>query len=108
RRQALAPRLGGGVVEASPLADLPVHAGRARAVDLHAIDAEVVPLALRVLGVDERQGEEGAAVLRPGGEDGEAVEANFRGIAGRHLEDRPRAAADGADAERFAGEVAGA
>ena len=37
------------------------------------------PGAVGVLGVDQRQGDEGAAVLGPGGEDGEAVEADVAG-----------------------------
>ena len=41
-RQALAARFGRRVVEAAALADLPVHARRARVVDLQAVDAEVV------------------------------------------------------------------
>ncbi|OQC34248.1 MAG: hypothetical protein BWX64_02801 [Acidobacteria bacterium ADurb.Bin051] len=86
RRQLGAPRLGRGVMEAAPLADLPVHAGETGAVDLHPVDPEVVPLTVRVLGVDERQGEEGSAILRPAGEGRKAVE---RHVVGHDLRHRP-------------------
>ena len=77
------------VVEAAALADLPVHAGRARVVDLQAVHAEVGrALALGVLGVDEGQGDEGAAVLAPAGQDGQPVEAH---VARHDLADRSRA-----------------
>ena len=45
-RQRLAARFGDRVVKAAALADLPVHAGRARVVDLQAIHAEVVAAAI--------------------------------------------------------------
>ena len=77
------------VVEAAALADLPVHAGRARVVNLQAVHAEVGrALALGVLGVDEGQGDEGAAVLAPAGQDGKPVEPH---VARHDLGDRSRA-----------------
>ena len=62
------------VVEAAALVYLPVHAGGLRVEALHSVDAEVVSARRGVLGVDERQREEGAAVLLPCCEHGQFVE----------------------------------
>jgi hypothetical protein len=53
---------------------LPVHAGGALIVNLHAVHAAVALAGLRVLGEDHRQGDVGAAVLRPAGEDGDLLQ----------------------------------
>jgi hypothetical protein len=104
RRQRLAALLGHRVVEAAALADLPVHAGGRRPVHLQAVHAEVVAEAVGVLGVDQRQGDEGAAVLGPGGQHRQAVEAD---VAAHHLGDRPAAPPPPrADRQRRAGEIA--
>ena len=73
QRQGLAALLGDVVVEPAPFLDLPVHAEGVRIVPLDAVDAEVVLAAVRVLGVDERQGDEVAAVLGPGLDQGQAA-----------------------------------
>ena len=94
--------LGRRVMEAAALADLPVHARRARSMDLHPVDPEVVAAAARVLGVDEGQGHEGAAVLRPAGQDGQAVETD---VGGHDLGHGTRAAPARPDAQRLARQV---
>jgi hypothetical protein len=65
-------RLSGGLcdrmVEASSLADLPVHARGAPVVDLHPVDTKVAPAragCVRRLGVDERQRQKRPPVLGP-------------------------------------------
>jgi hypothetical protein len=71
-------RLSGGlglvVVEAAALVYLPVHPRRARVEALHAVHAEVVLGRRGVLGVDEREREEGASVLLPCRQHGQLVE----------------------------------
>ncbi len=89
-RQRLGARLRHGVVEAASLADLPVHAGPGRVMDLDAVHAEIAAARLRMLGVDEGEREERTAVAGPGGEGGKPVQ-----VGGRldRLEHRPRASA---------------
>ena len=98
------PRASGHrVVEPAALADLPVHAGGVRAVDLHAVEAEVVPLALRVLGVDQGQGQERPAVLGPARDDRKLLQAHVP----RHdLADGAGRPPRRADAQELADEVA--
>ena len=71
-RERLSLRLGGVVVEPAALADLPVDARRARAVDLDPVHPEVrLAGLLGVFRIDERQREERSAVsgpLRQGGQ----------------------------------------
>ena len=50
---------------------LPVHAGGAVVVDLHAIHADVALAGVGVFGDDAGQGDEAAAVERPAFEDGQ-------------------------------------
>ena len=50
---------------------LPVHAGGFGVVDLHSIHAYVALARFGIAGDDAGEGDEGAAVLRPGFEDGE-------------------------------------
>src|SRR4030095_3244054 len=61
--------LGAVVVDPAALADLPVHAGRLRVVDVHAVDAEVARVRLRVLGEHETERDEAPAVAGPQLED---------------------------------------
>ena len=70
--------LGGVVVEAAPLLYLPVHAEGALVVPLHAVHAEVVVAGFRVLGVDQGEGDEVAAVLGPGLEQGQPRQVGLR------------------------------
>ena len=79
-RKRLAPRRGARVVKAAALADLPVHSRRPRVVDLHPIDPEVVAGAVGILGVDEGQSQERAAVLGPRGDDRQATEIDVTGL----------------------------
>ena len=65
-----APLLGDVVVEAAAFLDLPVYAEGLGIVALDAIHAEVVMAGIGVLGIDQRQGDEVPAVLRPGFEQG--------------------------------------
>ena len=90
-------------MEAAALPDLPVHPGATSVVDLKAIEAEVRAPALGMLRVHEGQGDERAAILRPAGERGKAVETNVRG---NHVHDRARAPAPRADAQQLARHVA--
>ena len=53
---------------------LPVHAGGLAVVDLHAVHAYVALAGFGIAGDDAGQGDEAAAVLRPGLEDGELEE----------------------------------
>ena len=66
--------LGRVVVKAAPLLDLPVHAEGVPVVPLHAVHAEVVVAGPGVLGVDQGEGDEVAAVLGPGLEQGQPRE----------------------------------
>ena len=63
--EAVAELLGGVLLA------LPVHAGGLLVVDLHAVHADVALAGFGVPGDDAGEGDEGAAVLGPGGEDGE-------------------------------------
>ena len=75
-------------MQVSPSAadDLDVHAGGLRVVALHSVHAEVVRAVVRVLRVDQGQGDEGSAVLLPGLEHRQPVEAS-RSV--HDVEDRP-------------------
>jgi hypothetical protein len=76
-----------------------------RIVHLEAVHAEVGAAGrVGVLGVDERQGDERPAVLRPAGERGQAVEAD---VARHHLGHRPAPAPGQPDAQRLEADVAG-
>ena len=88
RSTAAAVGSGGGGAEAvaevfgGDLLALPVHAGGLAVVDLHAVHADVALAGCGVAGDDAGEGDEGAAVLRPGGEDGELSEVDpFRLLA---------------------------
>jgi hypothetical protein len=78
-------------MEAAALLDLPVHAGGLRVVHVHAVHAQVVAVArlVGVLGVDQREGNEGAAVFGPRGD-----HRQLREVGGRshRFQDRPAAA----------------
>ena len=94
QRQGFIPvarRRGSGTRPPSGSASAPESA---RVVTLNAVDAEVVLAAVRVLAVDQRQGDEVAAVLGPGLDQRQAPQVGG-GLPA--LEDR--AAADGAQAE---------
>ena len=56
-----------------------MHTGRPLVVDLHPVDPEVVAGAVGILGVDQRQCEKGAAVLRPRGDHRQFLEIHRRG-----------------------------
>ena len=56
---------------------LPVHAGGLAVVDLHAVHAEVALAGFGVARGDAGEGDEAAAVLRPGLEDGEFQDVDF-------------------------------
>ena len=97
RGQRLIPSFGHRVVEAATLSDLPVHAGRARVVDLQAVHAQVGRASsLGVLGVDEGQGYEGTTVLAPAGQDWQPVEPH---VARPDFGDRSRAHPPGTDTQ---------
>ena len=100
----LCPRaFGDGVVIAAALADLPVHARAARVVDLHPVHAEVVPRAIGMRRVDERQRDERTAVLGPARERRQAIEPDV----GRHpIDHRSALDAPRADLEQLAADVA--
>ena len=68
-RQRLAPGLRHPVVLGPALVGVPVHAGGPGVIDLEAVHAHVALPGLRVVGEDHRQGDEGAAVLGPAGQD---------------------------------------
>ena len=76
--------VGGGGAEAvahvlgGDLLALPVHAGGLAVVDLHAVHADVALAGFGIAGDDAGEGDEGAAVLGPGGEDGEFGEVDVR------------------------------
>ncbi len=74
-RQRLAEVGRGLEVEAAAFLDLPMHAGAGRVETLQPVDAEVAHPGARVAGMDERQGEEGAAVERPTGQARQFVQA---------------------------------
>ena len=74
QRQRLAALLGHVVVEAAALLDLPVDAGGGVVVALNAVHPQVVVAGVGVFGVDQRQGDEVAAILGPGLEQGDAGE----------------------------------
>ena len=61
---------------AAILLALPVHAGGLAVVDLHAVHAHVALAGSGIAGDDAGQGDEAAAVLGPGCEDGELVEVD--------------------------------
>ena len=73
-RNLLAPRIG---VRAPLFVTLPVHAGLAFVVDLHAIHADVGTSGARIVGDHERQRDERSAVERPGGEHGKFAQIGF-------------------------------
>ena len=102
-RQVGAARLRRRVVEAAALADLPVQAGAAAIVHVEPVHAEVVPGAIRRLGVDERQRHERAAVLRPARDDRQLVEAD---VVGDDVDDRPVASPPQPDPRQIAEEAA--
>ena len=77
-RQALAALLGNRIVIAAPLADLPVHAGGARVVHLHAVHPEVMTWTIGMRGVDQRESDERPAVFRPARDHGQLVETGRR------------------------------
>ena len=62
---ALAPLVVELAMARADFVHLPMHAGGAAVVDLHAVHAEVARAGLGVAGVDVRQRDEAAAVLRP-------------------------------------------
>ena len=64
RAQAFAVVFGGDFLA------LPVHAGGALVVDLHAVHADVALAGFRVAGDDAWQGDEAACILRPALQDG--------------------------------------
>src|SRR5262249_58042403 len=74
-RKRFALLFGDVIVEASALLDLPVHAGLARAEDVHAIETEVSLAASWIGGEGEGEGDEEAAVLGAGeqGEEGDRI-----------------------------------
>src|SRR5436190_23639234 len=90
------------MVKSAALADLPVHACGAAIEELHAVDAEIANVRLRMLGEHQAERDEASAVLRPELEVRQRLEirvecARLRGPA-RHLprphgEDAPKAAA---------------
>ena len=66
--------LGDAVVLRAALVALPVHAGRAAVEHLHPVGADVAHAGLGILGEDQRQGDEPAAVVGPALEDRQLVE----------------------------------
>ncbi len=50
---------------------LPVHAGGLAVIDLHAVHADIALSGFWIAGHDARKSDERAAILRPGGEDGQ-------------------------------------
>ena len=52
-------------MKAAAFLDLPMQAGSFPVVNLHAINAQVVFPGKRILGIDQRQRHEGAAVFVP-------------------------------------------
>ena len=69
--QAVAEVLGGVLLA------LPVHAGGLAVVDLHAVHADVALAGFGIAGGDAGEGDEAAAVLRPGLEDGELEDVDL-------------------------------
>ena len=65
------------MVEATALLDLPVHAGLIRAVDVHAVEAEVALASALSRGDYQWIGDEAAAVPAPALQDGQAAEVRF-------------------------------
>jgi hypothetical protein len=59
----------------APFVALPVHRGRPSVVDLHAVSADVAHARLRVARNHERERDEGPAILGPGLEHRQLVEA---------------------------------
>ena len=53
-------------------------------MDLHAVDAQVVSCAVRILRVDQRQGQKWAAIVRPGGDHRELSKIRLAGHDLRH------------------------
>ncbi len=75
----------------------------ARVVHLQAVHAEVVAPAVGMLGEDERQRDERSAVLRPGRQHRQAIEAD---VVGDDLGDRTARPALQADLQQFEADVA--
>ena len=73
--EPLAEPLGDAVMLGAALVPLPVHAGRPPVVHLHAVGADVAHARLGIARDHERQRDEGAAVLGPGLEHRQLVEA---------------------------------
>src|SRR5262252_4568211 len=64
-------------MEAPAFLNLPVQAGGIGIVDLHAIDAEIVFPCLRMLGINQWQGDKRATILLPGGQHRKFVEPDL-------------------------------
>ena len=60
-------------MKASAFLNLPMQSRMLRIIDLHAIDTEVVFICLRVLGVNQGQGDERAAVVLPRSQYGQFI-----------------------------------
>ncbi len=72
---AAAARSALAIVFGADFLALPVHAGGALVVDLHAIHADVALAGLGIAGDDAGQGDEAAGILRPALQDGEIERA---------------------------------
>ena len=62
-------------MEPPALVDLPVDAGGGVIMALDAVHSKVMAKSARMLGVNQRQGDEGAPVRVPGGKHGQAAQA---------------------------------
>jgi hypothetical protein len=103
RRQGLAARFRDVVVVAAPLPDLPVHAGGAAVVHLHAVHPEVVASSIRVRRVDQGERHERTSILGPAGQCRQAIEPDIRG---QLLDDRSGRHLARTDLDQIAGDVA--
>src|SRR2546430_2621698 len=63
-------------MKAATFLNLPVQPGRPRIVDLHPVNPQIMFLCDWVLGIDQRERDEWAAVLMPGSEHGQLVESH--------------------------------
>ena len=73
--QGLVALLRSKVMVAAPLMDLPVDAGAGVVIALDTVHAQVMTPSVRMFGVDQGQGDKGAAIGMPGGEQGQLGQA---------------------------------
>ena len=74
------------VVEAPAFSDLPVHSRFNGPVDLHPVDTKIGAARAGAGCIDERQGQEGTAVVGPAGQNRKPAQIRLRVY---HLSNRP-------------------